>query len=141
MSHSQEEGFMAWHKGIQNRNRYVCPRIRPFLVNKFNFLRLQRLCPTLLRARAHNKKRTSGLKAKTSVRGYIAELHMQVYMANPLSLSLFDASSSSNNGPHSQGPSGPNRAMPPRCAMRFESRTPKSLAMRQRFFTSDVETP
>ena len=30
--------------------------------------------------------------------------------------------------------SGPNRAMQPRCAMRFESHTPKSLAMRKVFF-------
>ena len=30
--------------------------------------------------------------------------------------------------------SGPNRAMQPRCAMRFESHTPKSLAMRKSFF-------
>ena len=30
--------------------------------------------------------------------------------------------------------SGPNRAMQPRCAMRFESHTPKSLAMRKIFF-------
>ena len=29
--------------------------------------------------------------------------------------------------------SGPNRAMQPRCAMRFESHTPKSLAMRKVF--------
>ena len=29
--------------------------------------------------------------------------------------------------------SGPNRAMQPRCAMRFESHTPKSLAMRKSF--------
>ena len=29
--------------------------------------------------------------------------------------------------------SGPNRAMQPRCAMRFKSRTPKSLAMRKSF--------
>ena len=32
--------------------------------------------------------------------------------------------------------SGPNRAMQPRCAMRFESQTPKSLAMRKSFFFS-----
>ena len=31
--------------------------------------------------------------------------------------------------------SGPNRAMQPRCAMRFESHTPKSLAMRKGFFS------
>ena len=30
--------------------------------------------------------------------------------------------------------SGPNRAMQPRCAMRFESQIPKSLAMRKSFF-------
>ena len=30
--------------------------------------------------------------------------------------------------------SGPNRAMQPRCAMRFESHIPKSLAMRKSFF-------
>ena len=31
--------------------------------------------------------------------------------------------------------SGPNRAMQPRCAMRFESHTPKSLAIRKSFFS------
>ena len=36
--------------------------------------------------------------------------------------------------------SGPNRAMQLRCAMRFESHTPKSLAMRKRFFASDAKT-
>ena len=36
--------------------------------------------------------------------------------------------------------SGPNRAMQPRCAMRFESHTPKSLAMRKSFFASDAKT-
>ena len=36
--------------------------------------------------------------------------------------------------------SGPNRAMQPRCAMRFESHTPKSLAMRKCFFASDAKT-
>ena len=40
-----------------------------------------------------------------------------------------------------QNVSGPNRAMPPQCAMRFESHTPKSLATRKRFFTSDAKTP
>ena len=36
--------------------------------------------------------------------------------------------------------SGPNRAMQPQCAMRFESHTPKSLAMRKPFFfTSDAK--
>ena len=39
-----------------------------------------------------------------------------------------------------QGLSGPNRAMQPRCAMRFESRTPKSLAMRKVLFASDAKT-
>ena len=42
--------------------------------------------------------------------------------------------------PHSL--SGPNRAMPPRCEMRFESRTPKSLAMRKlSFFILRCESP
>ena len=36
--------------------------------------------------------------------------------------------------------SGPNRAMQPRCAMRFESHIPKSLAMRKSFFASDAKT-
>ena len=38
--------------------------------------------------------------------------------------------------------SGPNRAMQPRCAMRFESHTPKSLAMRKSLFfvASDART-
>ena len=37
--------------------------------------------------------------------------------------------------------SGPNRAMQPRCATRFESHIPKSLAMRKRFFfASDAKT-
>ena len=36
--------------------------------------------------------------------------------------------------------SGPNRAMQPRCAMRFESQTPKSLAIRKSFFASDAKT-
>ena len=36
--------------------------------------------------------------------------------------------------------SGPNCAMQPRCAMRFESHTPKSLAMRKSFFASDAKT-
>ena len=36
--------------------------------------------------------------------------------------------------------SGPNRAMQPRCAMRFESRIPKSLAIRKSFFASDAKT-
>ena len=36
--------------------------------------------------------------------------------------------------------SGPNRAMQPRCAMRFESHTPISLAMRFFFFASDAKT-
>ena len=37
--------------------------------------------------------------------------------------------------------SGPNRAMQPRCAMRFESHTLKSLAMRIFFlFASDAKT-
>ena len=36
--------------------------------------------------------------------------------------------------------SGPNRAMQPRCAMRFESHIPKSLAMRKVFFASDAKT-
>ena len=35
--------------------------------------------------------------------------------------------------------SGPNRAMQPRCAMRFESHIPKSLAMRKSFFASDAK--
>ena len=34
----------------------------------------------------------------------------------------------------------PNRAMQPRCAMRFESHTPKPLAMRKSFFASDAKT-
>ena len=38
------------------------------------------------------------------------------------------------------GLSVPNRAMQPRCAMRFESQTPKSLAMRKSFFASDAKT-
>ena len=36
--------------------------------------------------------------------------------------------------PHEAALSGPNRAMQPRCAMRFESHIPKSLAMRKGFF-------
>ena len=36
--------------------------------------------------------------------------------------------------------SGPNRAKQPRCAMRFESHIPKSLAMRKSFFASDAKT-
>ena len=48
------------------------------------------------------------------------------------------------SGPFGQGLSGPNRAMPPRCAMRFESHSPKSLAMREKksffFFASDAKT-
>ena len=40
----------------------------------------------------------------------------------------------------SQPFSGPNRAMQLRCAMRFESHTPKSLAMRKSFFASDAKT-
>ena len=36
--------------------------------------------------------------------------------------------------------SGPNGAMQPRCAMRFESHIPKSLAMRKAFFASDAKT-
>ena len=35
--------------------------------------------------------------------------------------------------------SGPNRAMQPRCAMRFEPHIPKSLAMRKSFFASDAK--
>ena len=35
---------------------------------------------------------------------------------------------------------GPNRAMQPRCAMRFESHTPKTLAMRKSCFASDAKT-
>ena len=38
------------------------------------------------------------------------------------------------------GLSRPNRAMQPRCAMRFESHTPKSLAMRKSFSASDAKT-
>ena len=40
----------------------------------------------------------------------------------------------------SSGFSGPNRAVQPRCAMRFESHTPKSLAMRKMFIVSDAKT-
>ena len=35
--------------------------------------------------------------------------------------------------------SGPDRAMQPRCAMRFESHISKSLAMRKGFFASDAK--
>ena len=38
------------------------------------------------------------------------------------------------------GLSGPNRAMQPRCAMRFESHIPKSLAMPKNLFASDAKT-
>ena len=41
---------------------------------------------------------------------------------------------SSSMFPCLSGLSGPNRAMQPRCAMRFELHTPKSLAMRKSFF-------
>ena len=41
---------------------------------------------------------------------------------------------------HRQELSGPNRAMQPRCAMRFKSHIPKSLAMRKRFFASNAKT-
>ena len=37
--------------------------------------------------------------------------------------------------------SDPNRAMQPRCAMRFESHTPKSLAMRKSFFSLAMREP
>ena len=36
--------------------------------------------------------------------------------------------------------SSPNRAMPPRCAMRFESPTPKALAMRKSLCASDAKS-
>ena len=45
-----------------------------------------------------------------------------------------DRTSEGPGRPHvGRGLSGPNRAMQPRCAMRFESHTPKSLAMRNIF--------
>ena len=47
---------------------------------------------------------------------------------------MFAVSSYENNCVHVDQLGGPNRAMQPRCAMRFESHTPKSLAMRKSFF-------